>query len=45
MSFGNSIIEFEKLYTKIKNFNITLPDGDLSFRLLKSVNISTHHKE
>ena len=45
MSVGNYIIESEKLYTKIKNFNITLPDGDLSFRLLKSVNISTRHKE
>ena len=45
MSVGDYIIEFEKLYPKIKNFDIAIPDGVLSFRFLSSANISNHHKE
>ena len=45
MSIGDYIIEFEKLYTKIKNFDMTLPDGVLAYRFLNSANISTHYKE
>ena len=44
ISIGDYIIEFEKLYTKIKKFDMTLPDGVLASRFLNSGNISTHHK-
>ena len=45
MSIGDYITEFEKLYTKIKNIDMTITDGVLAYHFLNSANISTHHKE
>ena len=45
MSIGDYIIEFEKLYTKIKDFDMILPDAVLAYRFLSNANIWTHHKE
>ena len=45
ISIGDYIIEFEKSYTKIKSFDMTLPDGVLAFCFLNSAYISTHHTE
>ena len=39
MPIGDYIIEFEKLYTKIKNFDMALPDGVLAYRFLNNANI------
>ena len=39
MTIGDYIIEFEKLYTKIKNFDMALPDGVLAYHFLNSANI------
>ena len=45
MSIGNYIIKFERLYNKIKNFNIALPDGVLAYKFLNKANISEQHKQ
>ena len=39
MSIGDYIIEFEKLYTKIKDFDMILPDAVLAYRFLSNANI------
>ena len=40
MSISNYIIEFQRLYNKIENFNMALPDG-----VLNNANISEEHKQ
>ena len=45
MTIKNSIIEFERLYHKIKNYDMGLPDGVLAYKFLNNANISEHHKQ
>ena len=45
MNISNYIIEFERLYNKIKNFNMTLPDGVLAYKFLNNANVSEQHKQ
>ena len=45
MLLGDYIIESEKLYTEIKNFDMTLNYGFEVYHFLNSANISIHHKE
>ena len=45
MSTNNSIIKFERLYNKIKNVNMALPDDVLADRFLNKVNISRKNKQ
>ena len=45
VNIGNYIIKFECLYNKIKNFNMTLPDGALAYKFLNNANISQQHKQ
>ena len=40
MSISNYIIEFQRLYKKIENFNMALPDS-----VLNNANISEEHKQ
>ena len=39
------IVEFERLYHKIKNYDMDLPDVMLAYKFLKNANISEHHKQ
>ena len=39
-TINEHIVEFEKLYYKIKQYGTTLPDDFLAFKLLKSANLS-----
>ena len=39
------IIQFEKLYTKIKAHDMTLPDGVLAYRILNSANLVIEDKK
>ena len=41
MNMKGFINEFERLYNKIRVFNMELPDGVLAYRVLKSANLST----
>ena len=45
MIISNYIIKFECLDNKIKNFNMTLPDGLLAYKFLNNANISEQHKQ
>ena len=45
MNISNYIIKFQCLYNKIKNFNMTLPDGVLVYKFLNNANISEQHKQ
>ena len=45
MIISNYIIKFECLDNKIKNFNMTLPDGLLACKFLNNANISEQHKQ
>ena len=45
MTINNYIIEFERLYHKIKNYDMGLPDGVLAYKFLNNANISEHHKQ
>ena len=45
MSISNYIIKFERLYNKIKNFNMALPDSVLVLKFSKNTNISEQHKQ
>ena len=40
VNISNYIIGFEHLYSKIKNFDVALPDGILAYKLLNNANIS-----
>ena len=45
MTINNSIIEFEQLYHKIKNYDMGLPNSVLVYKFLNNANISEHHKQ
>ena len=45
MNMNEYIIEFERLYNKIKNQEMTLPEGVLAYRFLNGSNISENHKQ
>ena len=45
MTIKNSIIEFERLYHKMRNYDMGLPDGVLAYKFLNNANISEHHKQ
>ena len=45
MNISNYIIKFGRLYNKIKNFNMRLPDGVVTYKFLNSANISEQHKQ
>ena len=45
MNISNYIIEFNIRFNKIKNFNMTLPDGVLAYKFLNNPNISEQHKQ
>ncbi|CAF2215355.1 unnamed protein product [Rotaria magnacalcarata] len=45
MSINEYIIEFERLYNKVKKYSLDLPDGVLAYRLLKSANVSEQHQQ
>ena len=42
---NNYIVEFERLYHKIKNYDMGLPDVMLAYKFFKNANISEHHKQ
>ena len=39
MSISHHIIEFEWLFSKIKNFNMALPNGVLAYKFFNNANI------
>ena len=45
MTVSDYTIEFERLYNKVKQHKMELPDGVLAYRFLNSANISSHHKQ
>ena len=45
VNIRNYIIKFERLYNKIKNFNMALPDGVLAYKCLSNANISEQHNQ
>ena len=45
MTMHNYIIEFERLYHKIKNYGMDLPDDVLAYKILSNANISEHYKQ
>ena len=45
MLMNDYIIEFERLYNRLKNYKMTLPDGVLAYRFINSANISEQHKQ
>ena len=45
MSMTNFINEFERMYHKLKQHKMELPDGVLAYRLLKSAHLSEQHEQ
>ena len=45
MNMKDFISELERLYNKIRVFDMELPDGVLAHRVLKSANLSTENKK
>lgn len=45
MTMNDYIIEFERLYNKLKNYDMELPEGVLAYRFINSSNISESHKQ
>ena len=43
MTINNSVIEFEQLYHKLKNYGMGLPGGVLAYQFLNNANMSEHH--
>ena len=41
MKMKDYLVKFEQLYTKIKDHQMTLPDGVLAYRVLNSANLSS----
>lgn len=39
------VIEFERLYNKIKAWDTILPDGILAYKLFNNTNISDNHEK
>ena len=45
MVINNYILEFDRLYHKIKNYDMSIPDGVPAYKLLNNANIPKHHKQ
>ena len=45
MSITDCIVEFERLYYKIKDHKMVLPDGVLAYQVLQSANLSTKQQQ
>ena len=45
MSITDFINEFERMYHKLKQHKLELPDGVLAYRLLKSAHLSEQHEQ
>ena len=45
MTMSHFVIDFENLHNKLKDFEVTYPDGVLAFRMMKAASMSSEHEK